>query len=225
MSSATVPPPQSFAGDNLARRRPFASTPASGVSVDGPMLAQCRSNGTGGDAAMENAIHQMTMSYKAAEDRLLLRVSTRRHDEHRFWLTRRFVIVLWPALVKAIERRAVPTATASDRARKAAIAVQHHEAVEAADMSQPHDEEGLNRAATEAPLLVTGGACTPLKGGGARLVLDTVERAKITLNLSEELLHALCHQIETVTDKAEWGLGLTVGDPTVIVPAGERRVH
>ncbi len=174
---------------------------------------------------MTDAIHQITMTYKPQQDRMLLVVSTRRKVEHQYWLTRRFVAAMWPGFVNAVESRAEPTAAASPRAKGAAMAVQHHEAIQAADMSQPHDEDKENRAATEAPLLVVGGSCTPLKGGGMRLVLDTAEKAQVTLNLTEELVHAFCHQLETLTGRAEWGLGLAIGDPTVILPEGERQVH
>ncbi len=174
---------------------------------------------------MTNALHQMTMTYVPEQDRLLLRVSTRSRDEHRFWLTRRFVAVLWPALVAALERRAAPTAVPSQRARMAALALEHQEAVQKTDLSQEHDEDGLNRPTTEAPLLVIGGQCRPVRGGGARLDLTTREGVKASLNLTEALVHALCHQLETLTAKADWGLGLTVGDPTVRLTEATGPIH
>ncbi|MGI9229027.1 MAG: hypothetical protein ACR2P9_04120 [Gammaproteobacteria bacterium] len=54
---------------------------------------------------MSNQIHQMNVTYSAAEDRLLLRVSTTQEEEFRIWLTRRFVKLLLGVLVKEIDKR------------------------------------------------------------------------------------------------------------------------
>jgi hypothetical protein len=43
---------------------------------------------------MTSALHQITMSHSAEDERLLLRISTTEKNEFRFWLTRRFVQVL-----------------------------------------------------------------------------------------------------------------------------------
>ena len=46
----------------------------------------------------------MTMGFSAEDDRLLLRLSTRDRTEYRLWLTRRFVKVLWGALIQTLEK-------------------------------------------------------------------------------------------------------------------------
>ena len=179
---------------------------------------------------MSNALHQMTMSYSATEDRLLLRVSTTAHDEHRIWLPRRFIKVVWPALMKGVETQSLPPETAAaptttPQVKRAVVAMQHNEALQKTDMSKPHDEKKENKPSTEKPMLATGGQCQPLSNGGMRLNLKTAEGLQIGLNLNEQLLHAFCHQISSLTQKAEWDLAYTVGDPNVQVPAGEQAVH
>ncbi len=54
---------------------------------------------------MPSALHQITMSYAPEEDRLLLRISTADKTEYQLWLTRRFVGVLWTALMKRKEKQ------------------------------------------------------------------------------------------------------------------------
>lgn len=179
---------------------------------------------------MSNALHQMTMSYSPVEDRLLLRVSTTAHDEHQIWLTRRFVRVLWPALVKGVEEQSLPPETIAQptttpKVRQAVMAMQHQEALQTTDMTQKHDEEKVNKPSTVKPMLAVGGQCVPQKGGGMRLNLKTREGLQVGLNLNQQLLHAFCHQLETLTRKAEWGLSVGVGDPNVAVPEGKRAVH
>ena len=179
---------------------------------------------------MSNALHQMTMSYSAIEDRLLLRVSTTAHDEHQIWLTRRFIKVLWPALLKGVEKQSLPPETAAaptttPQVKRAVMAMQHNDALQKTELSKPHDEEKVNKPSTEKPMLATGGQCVPLKTGGMRLNLKTAENLQVGLNLNEQLLHAFCHQISSLTLKAEWDLSYSLSDPSVHVPAGEQAVH
>lgn len=179
---------------------------------------------------MSNSLHQMTMSYSATEDRLLLRVSTTAHDEHQIWLTRRFINVLWPALMKGVEKQSLPPETAAaptttPQVKRAVMAMQHNDALQKTDMTKKHDEEKINKPSTEKPMLAIGGQCTPLPTGGMRLNLKTAENLQIGLNLNEHLLHAFCHQITSLTEKAEWGLAVGVGDPNVHTPAGEQAIH
>jgi hypothetical protein len=43
-------------------------------------------------------IHQLSVSYQAEQDRLLLRVSSTNGQEMRLWLTRRLMLGLWPLI-------------------------------------------------------------------------------------------------------------------------------
>ena len=90
---------------------------------------------------MTSALHQITMSHSTEEDRLLLRISTLDKAEFRFWLTRRFVNILWPALMKVLEKEN-PAARKNlmPEAKKAVVAMEHQDAVAAADFSRSHYE-------------------------------------------------------------------------------------
>ena len=48
-------------------------------------------------------LHQIRIDYHQEQDRLLLRISTDEGSELRFWLTRRFVKSMWPALMTLAE--------------------------------------------------------------------------------------------------------------------------
>ena len=48
-------------------------------------------------------LHQLKVDYDAEQDRLLMQVATSEGVEVRLWLTRRFVKLLWPLLVKLAE--------------------------------------------------------------------------------------------------------------------------
>ena len=179
---------------------------------------------------MTSALHQITLSHSAEEDRLLLRISTLDKTEFQFWLTRRFVNVLWPALMNVLEKEN-PAAKKNlmPAAKKAVVAMEHQEAVAAADFTRGHDEgnkdltpgTGDNRG----PLLVIGGSVRPGKSGATGLILKTQNNAEIKVSLNKELLHALCKLLIVVTMKAGWDLGLSVGDAAVVLPDDKTQVH
>ena len=174
---------------------------------------------------MTSTLHQITMSYSAEEDRLLLRISTTEKSEFRFWLTRRFIHVLWPALMTAIEQED-PGAKRNlmPAAKQAVMAMEHQQSVGASDFTRKHDEDSRNL--TPDPLLVVGGSVTPGKGGITGLVLKTHAGAEVKLSLNKDLLHALCKLLIGTTMKAGWGLDLTVGDAAaIVVPTGQTQVH
>ncbi len=180
---------------------------------------------------MTSALHQITMSHSAEEDRLLLRISTLDKTEFQFWLTRRFVNVLWPALMTVIEKEN-PAAKKNlmPAAKKAVVAMEHQEAVAAADFTRGHDEGNKNLTPgtgdNRGPLLVIGGSVVPGKGGATGLILKTENNAEIKVSLNKELLHALCKLLIETTMKAGWDLGLSVGDAAaVVLPEDTTRVH
>lgn len=177
---------------------------------------------------MTDALHQITMSYSAEQDRLLMRVSTTGKSEFQFWLTRRFVNVLWPALMTVIEQEDPEVKqNLMPKAKKAVAAMKHQEAVQASDFTQTHDEDAKTQTAE--PLLVIGGSVEPPKPGGkgvTGLTLKTERNAEIKLSLEKNLLHALCKLLIETTMKAGWDLGLAVGDPAAIqVPDDKARIH
>ena len=173
---------------------------------------------------MASALHQMTMSFSPEDDRISLRVSTTDKTEYQLWLTRRFTGVLWPALMEALEKEPKLKRDLMPAARKAVVAMEHHEAMQGADFSHGHEEGNRDLTSGTGPLLVVGGSVKP----GAqvtRLLLQTQNGAEINLSLSKDLLHVLCRLLIETTMKAGWDLSLTVGDAAAVVPGDSTRVH
>ena len=48
-------------------------------------------------------LHQVQLSYDPTEDRAVLRIRTHDNSEFTFWLTRRYVKLLWPVLMQMLE--------------------------------------------------------------------------------------------------------------------------
>src|SRR5438105_10360177 len=105
-------------------------------------------------------LHQLKVDYDAEQDRLLMQVATSESIEVRLWLTRRFVKLLWPLLVKLAEEASPRIRTqANPEARKALLGLEHEHAVSKADFSKPYDAgahlelSSFDQLALIAPLL------------------------------------------------------------------------
>jgi len=174
---------------------------------------------------MTSALHQITMSFLAEDDRLLMRVSTTEKNEFHLLLTRRFVNILWPALMTVIEKEdPASKQNLMPGARKAVTAMKHQEAIAESNFSQTHDED--TKQLTPNPLLVTGGSVNPGKQGVTGLTFKTQGGAEIKISLNKTLLHALCRLLIETTMKADWDLGLVVGAAAgIMVPEDKTQIH
>lgn len=172
----------------------------------------------------KSSVRQITMTFSAEEDRLLLRISTSEQSEYQLWLTRRFIKVLWAALMKVMEKDAELKKDLVPEVRDALMAMEHQEAVQTANFDQTHDEDNRDLTSNTGPLLVTGGTITPVKKDLTRLTLNTENGMAINVALNKQLLHAFCHMTISTSFRAEWDLDLAVGDPGVI-NADASKVH
>ncbi len=167
---------------------------------------------------MSGPLHQLTLTFDPAEDRMLLRIGTAENTEYRLWLTRRFVKVLWDALMQTLDRNTERSKDLPPVARDAVKAVEHQEAVQSSDFSKSHADSNVNLTSNSGPLLVTGAQVKPGNDENTVLNLKTANGMGIQFGLKKKLLHALCHMMISSAQKADWGLDLTVGDPQVFVP-------
>src|SRR5436190_2425472 len=86
-------------------------------------------------------IHQIQMKYSAQEDRILLRISSTERAEFRFWLTRRYVKLLWTILLKMLERDPSAAQHADENVRRTLLGFQHESAVQSANFAKPFEED------------------------------------------------------------------------------------
>lgn len=164
-----------------------------------------------------NRLHQMTMSYVAAEDRIMFRLSTTSEIEYRMWFTRRFVRILWGALIKVLERHPTIRDDMTENVKEAVLGMQHQEAVQQSDFQQPHRDGNADLTSNTGPLLITGGSLVPGENGLTTVKLTADNKQQVSFNLNEQLLHAFCHLMVSAAVKAEWELDLSVGDGNVVV--------
>jgi hypothetical protein len=193
---------------------------------------------------MTKILHQLTLTYSAEQDRIMLRISTKENNEYQLWLTRRFVRAIWKGLVKAIERDPTLSQGLMPKVKKAVMAMEHQKSIQESDFSQKHATDNLNLTPKIARglspkhskdnlsstsgaevLLVTGAQVKPVNGNLTQIKLKTEVNTAIEFSLNKKLLHALCHMMVSSTQKAGWDLNLAIGDPQVVIPADVNQIH
>lgn len=152
---------------------------------------------------MQDQLYQMNIAYVAKEDRLLLRVSTRRGDEYRLWLTRRFTSLLLSLIDQKMNRfGGAPSLAASQETRrmfKQGAMEKSYETEKA--LTFPLGEEGV--------LAHNINSKTRENGNLALQILP--ERGQgVTLNLNKTLLYMFYNVLTQGVDQAGWHL--QVGD-------------
>ena len=80
---------------------------------------------------------QIQIRYIQEEDRILMRMNTVAEEEFRFWLTRRFLVRLWPVLQEAL--MSSPAVKQQQRlySRQAIMAFEHERAQSKAQFNNP----------------------------------------------------------------------------------------
>ena len=183
---------------------------------------------------MSARLQQLNLKYIAEQDRLLFRMSTTEADEVRLWFTRKFVKMLWPALLKALALNPQVTAQADPATRQAVVAFQHEKAVAEADFEKPYREVtakppagGEDDAAAEPPAtaddeplpyLVNGVRVRMQGPERPLLVFLTTEKQEVAVGFNLDLLHSFCRLLQSAMKAADWDLALELGE-TAEAPA------
>ena len=169
-------------------------------------------------------LHQIGVTYDAVQDRLVLRISSTDKTEWRLALTRRFVRLLWRALVGILEKHPDIRADLMPRVKEAMLAMQHQAAVQSADMGKAYAEDNRNLTSNTGPQLVTAARVTAKGESHTELHFRTAAGTDLRFVIDKTRLHAFCHLLVKSAVGAEWNLPLAIGDAAAVAPSGER-VH
>ena len=177
---------------------------------------------------MNGALHQLKLDYAAAEDRLMLRISTHERTEVRLWFTRRFTRALWLGLVKVAEANPSAVNAPDVEARETVIAFQHEKAIDEAQFGHAFEDTATEFPLGETPALVTGLTIgSPAPGEPPRLSFETEENKSISLGLDEHILHSLMRLLAQSMRQTDWDLTLdfVADDEELIVHDRPLQVH
>ena len=163
-------------------------------------------------------IHQMSASYLAEQDRILVRINTSASREMRLWLTRRLMVGLWPLLSKLLTQHLLKLEAAGrtlDSAdpglRKMLADFRKEEFLKDADFETPYQESPPVLALGEEPLLVTDVDASPLPDGRLRLTFNEHRKdaegrpRSFHVEMQPKLMQGLVHLLEQALARAQWG--------------------
>jgi hypothetical protein len=171
-------------------------------------------------------LHQLKIDYNPEQDRLLMLISTIDNAEVRMWLTRRFVKLIWPLLVKLAEDASPRIRTqANPEARKALLGLEHEHAVSKADFSKPYDAASLATPLGAAPILLARIQTGHDRAGQPVVALHPSDGQGVTLTFDSVLLHSVCRLLQAAVKKSDWDMELKLPGTEPQEEAGERAVR
>jgi len=165
-------------------------------------------------------IHQLSVLHDERQDRLLLRVNTQEGEEFRFWLTRRMVARLLPAVEQAVgklESQRSGVLAPDAPTRQMLTDMQREAFMQQADFKTPYaPPPGMRLPLGEQPLLVTDVQISVLPEQALQLVLQDHSQGaarQCQLHLPAPLVHGLLHLTHQASAKADWALGALAEAP------------
>lgn len=172
-------------------------------------------------------LRQLNAAYDAVQDRVLFRVATSAGQEFRFWITRRFMGLLWQALTRVLETFAKARTPGGPLLRAALADIAEFNAMQGADFATPFSD-GNQFPLGDAPILLA--RITVLAGpAGQQILRLTPEQGLgIDLALDEKLAHLLAKLLRQAAAVGDWALDLS-SPAEAAIPArlddAPRRLH
>ena len=146
---------------------------------------------------MNDKLHQINVTYHGKEDRLLLKVTTRKGDEFRIWLTRRFTGLLFCVLKTEMDKHGgIASIGTSQQTRQMFKTGAFDKAFE--------HEKVLNFPLGEQGFLAYGIKSSSTPQGELVLEILPEKGAGVTMNLNKSMLYMLHNLLSQGSIKAEW---------------------
>jgi len=161
-------------------------------------------------------IHQLSVTYVAEQDRILMRVNTAAAEEMRLWLTRRLMLGLWPLLSKLLtkhllklEAAGTSLESADEDLKKMLTEFRKEEFLKQADFETPYQEHQRQTPLAEEPLLITDVDAAPLPNGQLRLSFNERppgegEPRSFRMEMEPKLMRGLMHLLEQALLRSQW---------------------
>lgn len=161
-------------------------------------------------------IHQLSVTYLAEQDRILVRVNTAAAEEMRLWLTRRLLLGLWPLLSKLmtkhllkLEAAGTSLDTADEDLKRMLADFRKEEFLRDADFDTPYQENQVALPLGGEPLLVTDVDASPLPNGRLRLSFnerppESDKPRNFQMEMEPKLMQGLMHLLEQALARSQW---------------------
>jgi hypothetical protein len=153
-------------------------------------------------------IHQIQIRPDEREDRLLMRVSTTDGCEYRFWLTRRFVKLLWSLLLKMAAWDRTVRQQLDAATRHSVLEIQHKGYAQQGDFSKNYQESTRRLPLGQTPILLSSAKGVRRDNGLQVLSLYPAQGQGIDMTLDARLLHIFAKLLRDAAARADWDLDL-----------------
>ncbi|HEY0847007.1 MAG TPA: hypothetical protein VGE12_16685 [Noviherbaspirillum sp.] len=162
-------------------------------------------------------LHQIQVTYRPDEDRILCRASFKAADggfqELRAWLTRRLTRLFWAGIIDALEKQIALDKPQASHASADIVGMEYHASIEEARNSgsfgTPYkSEEIATFPLGETPILVSSINFSLNAGQPIRVNLTPATGSGFEIAFSQQVLHSFCSLLREAVSKAEWDLEL-----------------
>ncbi len=164
------------------------------------------------------SIHQLQLSYSDKQDRLVFRFNTTAREEICFYFTRRYVMTLWPALVKLLElttgddeltqqstsdKKAPP----SSLSKRVKLDFEHAQAITATDYVKSY-EQAETLPLGEQPALIIKSRLKLLENKLIEIEFISIDDLSVKVRFTKDMLHNFCNMLVQVEAQTDWQLTL-----------------
>lgn len=177
-------------------------------------------------------LHQIQVTYRPEEDRILCRTSFKTGDgslqEVRAWLTRRLTRLLWASIIDALEKQVTLDKPQASHASAEIVGMEHHASLDEARSSgsfeAPYQADMATFPLGETPILVSTVNLTLGPGQPIKVNLLPPDGNGFEIAFSQPVLHSFCSLLRDTVKKAEWDMTLSMPGSTPVAP-GSRMLN
>jgi hypothetical protein len=162
-------------------------------------------------------IHQFNLQFHPEEDRLIFRLNTVNREEFRFFLTRRFVKILWPVLLQLLEKDYVAREPAKSHAVKELVEFEREKVLSQADFRQSYAGDIQKYPLGKENILLTQ-IKVKQQGGGNILCLFPSQGQGVEFPVNNVFLHTFCKLLADAVSKAGWDMVLRFAESGKMQP-------
>jgi hypothetical protein len=152
---------------------------------------------------MSGSISQMQMIYNPEEDRILFRVNSTDKKEFRFWITRRYALLMLKILKDHRESDPDVVIQATPEAKQALQSFKQEKAIGQADFSKKFEEEA-NELPLGSEVQVAFKLNYGVKDGNLQLGVQPKEGQGISVVINQDLNVTLTQLLLAAAKKADW---------------------
>lgn len=173
---------------------------------------------------MSDGLHQINASFDPLQDRILLSIRTVDGTEFRFWITRRYLLLMWGMLGRLATQFAGARAKGDPLVREALSELAHHEAHRDADFGAAY-AGGRQHPLGADPVLLAKIGLKQDPAGRTTLSLHPGQGPGADIGVDERITHLIAGLLQNAAITAQWQLTLAPLTPPAMGESASIRVH